>query len=279
MSRHYSSSDFVDWLRAKLKIEKPYALGLGQWEVWNDELKKNRPIAYFLTETLPDWCEYPARWTMDPINDLRYYVRMRWAYQSHKIDTGLEKGRWHECETRMLHGMFNMLVDYVEVEKANQQIMWGDREHRVKYNVPWWRKAWMFHWGVWRCREAGLDHLKWECNLDNPDDADHIQNFSQAQNAREVVILYTWWKDVRLARTDDSAYEVTGYAAFNRDMDEKYGERWIWGNLGGRSKMTAAEQAEQRRLSDEVHQLEEQWHKEDDDMLIRLVKLRRTMWT
>jgi predicted negative regulator of RcsB-dependent stress response len=43
--------------------------------------------------------------------------------------------------------------------------------------------------------------------------------------------------------------------------------------------MTAAENAEQRRLSDAVTELEEAWHKEDEEMLIRLVKIRRSMWT
>lgn len=158
MSRHYSSSDLVAWLRKKLKVEKPYALPLGGWEIWENEFKKSRPVAHFLTETLPDIFEYPARWTVDPINNVRYYCRNRWATKTHIMKTGLKPGQWYEFETRVMHGLFNELVDFVEVEKANHMVAWAGKETKAKYAMPWWREFWFAHWGEWRCAEAGLDH-------------------------------------------------------------------------------------------------------------------------
>ena len=54
MSRYYSSSKPFEWMRKKLGIEKPVALPFGEWKRWDADLKRQRPIAFWLTETLPD---------------------------------------------------------------------------------------------------------------------------------------------------------------------------------------------------------------------------------
>ncbi len=277
MSRHYNSTRPFVWLRKKLNIKKPTALPWGGWEVWDKELKSTRPIAYFLTETLPDLLELPAKWLIDPINDLRYRVRLQFVYKTHYLQTGLKPGHWYEFETRTLHGMFNELVNFVEIEKANHAIAWGGDEVAVKYHVPWWRRVRLFYWGEWRCPKAGIDHLKWEMELDNPDSPDYTQNSSQAVSARELMILYVWWTKIRVKREESSAYDEVGYTEYSRELDEKYGCDWMFSSA--RISLTAAEQVKRSELGKAAHELEEAWYKEDEDMLIRLVKLRRTMWT
>jgi hypothetical protein len=280
MSRHYSSTAPFNWLRKKFKIEKPYALAWGKWDDWDTELKKNHPIAFFFTETLPDWLEKPAEWIVDPFNNLRYRIRLQYGYRTHLISTGLKPGKYYELETRMLHGMFNSLVDFVEVEKANHMVAWGDKDKMEKYNIPWWRSIPIFYWSTWRSAAAGTDHLKWEANLDDPTMDINERSPSQAIHARETIILYTWWTQIRLPRTEDSAYDICKYSEFAARMNAIYGEEWMFGSLrGGGPKLSAADRDEHKQINAKIAELEQEWATEDDDMLIRLVKLRRGLWT
>jgi hypothetical protein len=127
--------------------------------------------------------------------------------------------------------------------------------------------------------------------LDEPnDDPNHYPSPHQASAAREKMELYNWWKVIRPSRK--SAWEETGLQKFWDDMEQKYGSevenepngkrkrrRNSWLGLGGKSSMTAAEKRKYKKLSDASSALEEQWDLEDEEMMIRLVKLRRTLWT
>lgn len=269
MSRHYADSKLFNWIRKKLKTDKPYALPWGGWEIWENDYKKRRPVAHFITETLPDWLEKPAEWVIDPIDKATYYLRNRYVNKTHMLRTDLEKGKWHEFETRLLHGAFTELVDFVEIEKAWMSVVWND-ESRKKYKLPWWRKTNWFRWKEWRCPAAGIDHLKWEIELDGgPAKND------QAKSAFETMFLYTWWKHVRANREDP--WIETGFREFWDSMEVKHGDDWL--GMGKRRKMSKAEEAEYDRLNKAVHQLEEDRHYEDEEMLIRLVKLRCNLWT
>jgi hypothetical protein len=97
----------------------------------------------------------------------------------------------------------------------------------------------------------------------------------QAESAREILILYTWWKDVYLTREDEWA--ETGFRDFWTKMDAKYGDGWL--GLGTKGKLTKQEKAEYDRLSDAVHKMEEDRAQEEEDMMVRLVKVRRSLWT
>lgn len=269
MTRNYADSKLFNWLRKKLKIEKPYALPWGGWEIWENEYKRKKPVCHFITETLPDWLEKPAEWFIDPIDNATYYLRNRFVNKTHYLRTGLKKGKWHEFETRLLHGAFTELVDFVEIEKAWMTVVWSD-ENRNKYKLPWWRKTNWFRWKEWRSAEAGIEHLRWEIELDGGPS----ENL-QAASAFETLFLYTWWTEVYLRRGDE--WEDTGFREFWNSMETKYGDDWM--GIGKKSKMTKAESAEYDRLNKAASALEEERHQEDEDMLIRLVKLRRSLWT
>lgn len=276
MRRHYSSSAFIKWLRNKLDINKPYALPWGGFEKWEAELKAQRPIAYFFTEVLPEWFEKPAEWLIDPIHEGTYYIRNRFVTQTHVLRTGLEKGKWHELERRMLHGMFNELVDFVEIDQAWHHVVW-DNEAKQKYKTPWWRSSSIFRFGEWRNADAGLDYLKWCMTLDDPEKDEHEQCISQAVGARETLVLYSWWKDVYLQRPED-AYNAVGVTEFSERMKEKYGDEATWPGLQ-KSPLTLDERAEQTKLYDSARTLEEDWVKEEEAMMIRLIKHRQSLWT
>jgi len=273
-ARNYQDSWLFNWLRQSVfQIDKPRALAWGGWTKWEAELKARRPIAYFVAETLPAWLEKPAEWTIDPIYDASYYLRNRFVRQTHMVHTDLQKGVWHEYETRILHGMFTELVDFVEVEQAWHTCVW-DEKAREKHNMPWWRDNWLFYWREWRCAGAGIDYLQWCMTLDDPALPAHDRNPSQAEHAREVMTLYTWWKDIRATRPDE--YTEAGFTEFNDRMAAKYGQLEFDPDD---KKLTPQERQEKRAIYDRVHEIEEARHQEDEAMMIRLIKIRRGLWT
>jgi hypothetical protein len=277
MSRHYSSTPFFKWVRKQFNIHKPNALGWGEWDDWDSETRIAHPIGWFFCETLPDLLEKPGEWFVDPIMAAKYYCINRFIDKRHVLKTGLKPGQWNEFETRLLHGMFNEFIDFVEVESAWNSMMWADDETRKLYNLPWYYTNYWFRWRTWRSPQAGLQHYRWASTLRwiASDENDIIgKKTPQAESADEIIELYHWWKFQRPARGD--SWVASGFRQFWDSMDEKYGDGWL---LGNDAKMNDAEKAEYRRLSDRNNNMEQEWDDEDTAMMCRLVKIRRSLWT
>jgi hypothetical protein len=180
---------------------------------------------------------------------------------------------------RFLPCLFNELVDFVEIESAWSHIAWGDKEARAKYDPPFWASGW-FRWRVWRCPQAGLDHLDWAMTLvmdenmgvkkDNP-------NFGkptgQAERAREIKELYIWWTQTYRDRPDP--YDASGWT--------EYCEASRIANGGKLSFSGHRDNPELKKMSDKSHKLlqkiEAAYEKEDEAMMIRLIKARDSLWT
>jgi len=276
-TRYYSSSAPFRWLRKNLKFDKPYALPMGEWSNWESDARASRPVAYWLTETLPEWLEKPGEWLVDPVSDAKYYLRNRFITQTHKLKTGLKTGAWHELETRILHGLFTELVNFVEIEKAHTQVIWGNSEVGKKYHLPWWRRVHWFRWDTWRCAEAGLDYLHWEISLvkdvewfNSADHPDIGKPTDQALAAQEVLDMYTWWKQIRPARPDE--HDASGWTAYCDQLRERYGNMFA-------DEKTDAEREQSKLAMARLSRLEAEYDQEDTDMLIRLIRIRKSLWT
>jgi hypothetical protein len=104
-----------------------------------------------------------------------------------------------------------------------------------------------------------------------PDHPEYGKPTGQAIRAKEIKELYTWWTVTRPARPD--AYEVSGWTDYCEKARELNG-----GKLFG-SKSTP----ELKKLSDKSHKLlqkiEDAYEKEDEAMMIRLIKARDSLWT
>jgi hypothetical protein len=276
--RNYSDSKPIKWIRKKVfKIEKPMSLGWGEWTKWEEKIKKEKPIAFFFTETLPDLLEWFPEHSVDYIDKIRCYI-INIIDGSHLLRSNLAKGKYHEFSERVLYSLFDSYIDFIETEEAHMQFIADKKEASKKYKMPWWNNYRILRWfGRWRCAEAGIDYLKWEMTLDQPDPTDPywVASPYQAQSAREKMTLYTWWKHIRPRRGD--SWEVSGLQSFWYKMDEKYGGNWL--GLGAHSKMSATEERTYRKLQKKKNDLEESWNNEDEEMMIRLIKIRRDLWT
>jgi len=274
MRNYWTCSKFADWIRGTTKLK----CGTGkEWAEWERAAKAQYPIRWWIAEEGLDklqdvWCYIPER-----INNVRYYINNRWVSKTHALTASpsdIPRGEWRDVGNRFLPCLFNELVDFVEIEQAWHHCIWDD-EARKKYQTPWWRSGWL-RWRTWRCPEAGLAYLNWASTLTNEefleeDEKHKAEPTYQAKAAKEILELYNWWKEVYPKRPD--VHDASGwhdYCEMRRnkgyhllDMEDKN-----------------PEEAEMCRAAlDKSREIEEAYNKEDEEMMIRLIKIRESLWT
>ena len=167
--------------------------------------------------------------------------------------------------------LFNELVEFVEIEQAWHHCVW-DEEARKTYSYPWWRRWYR----QWRCPEAGIAYLKWAMTLTNEEFLDEDQKHLaeptyQAKAAKEILELYTWWKEVYPNRPD--VHDASGWSAYCEMRREKG-----YHLLDMEDK--TPEMAEMCKTAlDKSHEIEKAYNDEDEEMMIRLIKIRESLWT
>ena len=239
---YWTCSKFADWIRG---TSKPFALEWDQWDEWHKNAKDKHPYRYWFAEKflrkLQDFINLP----IDIYHTIEIYVRNRFIDKVHYLRTDLTPGEYYDLDTRIIHALFTELTDLVEVEYASMQRY---NEENINY---------IFKKG--RCALAGLDYLNWAGRLKydenmgfNPKDEDYNKPTPQAEAALTTLELYNWWKN-RDNRQDP-------YTLYNK---EKSGPQY-----------SIANDSEMRSWK-----LERQYEQEDTDMLIKLIKIRGSLWT
>jgi len=274
-SNYWSCTKFADWVRG---TPKRGALTADGWAEWEDEARGYNPVRYWIAEEALDAIQNFIWWPVDQIYAVKYYINNRFVTRTHSLTAhsrDIKPGQWQDVGNRFLPCLFNELVDFVEIETAWSHIAWGEKEDRAKYAAPFWATGW-FRWRSWRCPQAGLDHLDWAMTLTNTDwcdkdDPEYGTPTPQAERAKEIKELYTWWTTVYPNRPEP--YEVSGWTAYcesKRDLND--------GRLFG-----SKETDELRKQGDKALKLsskiEKQYADEDERMMIRLIKARDSLWT
>ena len=255
--------NLFEYCKAFLDLDKPDALPWGEWDKWHEKTRVKRPIAYFLSETVPDFTENIWKTITSPYHNMRKFLRYRIFAPMHIIKTGLEPGYW-DMDSRLMHGVFNMLVDFVEIEKAWMNVVFNE-ESRKKFKCPWYCRGWT-RWLTWRCPEAGLEHLRWEATLDSDNLPLEHRCDQQAVSAREIMDIYDWWKNRRPTRKD--SMEISGWS--------DWCEIHSFGSIAGQSDK---DKDRVKEMLDKMHKIEAQYDEEDELMLTRLIKIRKHLWT
>jgi hypothetical protein len=273
-SRYWSCSKFADWLRGTDKI----SAGTSQeWNDWDKTAKSNYPFRYWLAEEGLDKIQTFIMWPTDKLYSVKYWINNRFVTKTHTLTSNLKKGQWHELDTRIIHCLFDELVNHVEIEIAASNFRWSE-ESREKYKTPFWAIGW-FRWRTYRNVEAAMDYLEWASDLrwqENEVGADDPccgKLTHPALGAIEIKELYLWWKNVYPNRPDP--HDASGWTEFcERRRSDRDGS--IFGYLEDK---TEEEADESRQILDRCHEIEEQYDTEDTEMLIRLIKVRQRLWT
>jgi len=211
-----------------------------EWDLIGKINKLKYPKRYWIQNTLIPNTWWPIKRRYDSIVS---YIRFGFFEKHHLIDTKLPKD-YQEVDRRLLHGMFSLLVDFVEIEKAWMQAIFSEN-----YKRPWWKLNSRF-----RERELGLKYLDWEITLINSE-YDDLQGI----NAKIIKELYIWWVDKRPERIDPySLLEDTpeGESIFSRKKDP-----------------------ERDKTYKQIDHLEKIYYEEDTLMLKRLIDIRSSLWT
>jgi len=273
-NRYWSCSPFADWLRGTPKLKAGTS---EEWNDWETKSQRYHPFRYWLAETALDSIQDFVTWPIRKIYDVKYYINNRWVTRTHSLtahNRDIKPGSWCDVGNRFLPCLFNELVDFVEIETAWNHIAW-DEQARKKYGAPFWATGW-FRWRTWRSPQAGLDHLDWAMTLTNtdwcePDHADYGKPTRQAISAGEIKELYLWWTTVYPNRPDP--HEASGWTAYceaKRILND--------GRLFG-SKESRAMQRQGNRALKLLKKIEASYDKEDTQMMIRLIKIRNSLWT
>jgi hypothetical protein len=240
---YWSCSRFADWVRGE---KKPYALGWDEWDEWRDEVSKRRPVRFFLAEKGLNGLQNLVMFPADLWRTARNKIRLRFFDRPYCLDTGLSKWEWHEIDERIIHALFNTLKDYVEVELASMFISTDRGEFKMKGG---------------RCPEAGIANLEWQSEL-KYGDSDFIKKSDprwgkptpQAVSAKKILELYRWWL-ARPSRTDPM--KASGWSEVYESKDER----------------------KRSMASKRLQEIEDEYDREDEKMLVRLIKLRKSLWT
>lgn len=234
--KYWNCCKFADWIRGE---KKPEALTMEDWQTWKEEQKRERPWRYWTSEVLllklQDFLSYP----MDLIYNIKSYIRNRFITQTHVLKSDLKKGKWYDLDTRILHSLFNELVEFVEIELA----------HLSKWDK---NKKYTFKHG--RSIEAAYDYFEWASTLKfdetygiNPDASNYGELTPQAENALKIKELYEWWTISRKNRIDP----------FELFSKKNHGKKYYH----------------------KIHNMEKEYENEDTQKLIELITIMRYLWT
>jgi hypothetical protein len=238
-----------------------------QWQEWRETSKTKSKIRHWIAEELLNYIQDVVMFPVDVYRGARYYIRNRWIDKPHALTADpqdIEPGNWCDLSDRLLPCMFNELQKFVEYEQAMMLVMW-DKEAAKQYNAPKRLRG-------WRSREAGLAHLDWASELRYDDESTDLRGklTSQAKAAREIKKLYLWWVDVYRNRPDPmDAGGWTDYCEMRREKGYDFLS----------SDKTPEEEEMCKTALNKTYEIEEAYRKEDEKMMIRLIKVRDQLWT
>jgi hypothetical protein len=266
--KYWALSKPVLWIRSKFGPNLEYGTA-EEWDSHSAYWENERPIINWLTDNLVDKVQDFVYFPYDLKKHVEYKLGARFFHRYYSASSDLNKWEYHDIDSRMLHCNFQMLVDFVEVERAGYK------------NEKWYHSGFSsFIFGLLRDPDEGIKYLDWEATLKYDEsffggdltEAEARENFGdsygkptpQAERAIEALELYHWWV-TRPFRPDpwvDSGYQ----AALDTEGDS--------GKILSLSLSPARKEAHVK-----LRELEEKYQKEDDEMLIRLIKIRHGLWS
>ena len=272
---YWSCSRFADWVRG---APKGGAKTAKEWDAWHRMSKKTHPTRYWIAETALDSIQNFIYLPIDIYDEIRYYISNRFTVRTHTLTSNLERGKWYEFDRRLLHCLFDELVNFVEIEQAYHYLAWNADE-RKKYNLP---SRFVRTFTQWRCPEAGIKYLEWASTLTDEEwldeDSKHLSKpTDQALAAIETLELYKWWKEIYPNRPDK--YEVSGWHELcesRRERSKDNDDSHLFFLEGDQSE---EDQQKTKLALDAMNDIELKYEQEDTEMLIRLIKIRKSLWT
>lgn len=224
------------------------------------------------------------RYPKDLLPNIERWVAYRTYERYNVVKTNLPPG-YYDPSTILLEVSFTVLKDYIETEAA-YHAEWNHPEVKV----PWWRRLEnkiphtflnRIIFPNYRSPELGVlyieDQIKW-----TSEDTYMPQNIKEekVRDLQEILFLYKWWvnRDNRPEPGDSS-----GFYDYCDVLREQYGKSHSFKPASGGFEMVfngnVDEEKKYTSLAHKMHEEEQRLQKEDEEMLIRLAKIRLYLWT
>jgi len=268
--RYWTCSRFADWLRG---TDKPYALDSKGWTEWENTAKSKHPIRYWIADEGLRYLQDAIFWIPDQLYHAKYYIVNRWIDQSHALvahPKHIKPGQYRDMDYRILVCLFDELVNFVEIEKAYSNYRWSEEKQN---GMRWWQVG-RWRTRTWRSAEAGLQYLEWESKLTNvewlpEEEKNNAELTSQAKVAIEIIALYKWWTEIYPNRPEPM--DESGWSAYCDDKRDR-GIKFLEDDPD-------EDKYDTKSMQDKMRKIEDKYEKEDTKMLIRLIKIRATLWS
>ncbi len=223
-------------------LDKPVALELHKWEEWDKEISSKHPVRFFLQEKLPELFHCHVK---GPLNRWYWAIRHRTTNRYHIIKPRTLEPGWCDERTLILHGAFECLAQY-----------W---EHHNRVSVSWW--------------PTEQDITKYDNEIveaETEDDKDFLKAerdclVDQKVHYDEAHDLIHWWTETRPMRD-----------AFRNASDRP--DSIPHSRLFNSEHRDDPDVVEYRKYLNKLNELDRQWEEEDQEMLMRLVKIRQSLW-
>jgi len=275
-NNYWSCSKLADKIRIIKKLKSATATG---WANWKIKAETEHPIRYWIADEGLDHLQDFVFWIPNRLHNIQSYIDNRFISKTHALvahKNHLKRGQWCDVDNRMLPCLFDSLVDFVETDLAPVACY-----NNENYKIPFWYKLPFAHW---RSRDAGIENLKWQMalikNEDNgyydKNDSEYGKPTEQAKNAKEILDLYLWWKDIYPNRPDP--YDISEWSAYCEEKRSLRKDKDLLASFDDQDDPLELKEKGEKAL-ELLQKIEMEYENEDTENLIRLIKVRHSLWT
>ena len=231
------------------------------WKAYREEIRWKGYIMPLIEDFLPGYYK---------LNKLYWAFRHRFIDIYHKIDTGLSP-EYYDIDTLMVYGMFSFIVRYIEDEKG------GAEECLIE--ITNLENNWGEGWDDITPEEHRQEHINASKN--------------QADNLREALRIYYWWKNVypKYENYDNNPWhqycEKKDKSGSGSVMDRMFNTVPCSFDKDGDPTLfelrhdneTSEDAIASRAALDAAHEYEKKCEDDITENLIALIKIRKNLWT
>jgi len=173
-----------------LNYPKPEIGTSENWTTWLTNVKRDRPVRYFISNTVFDLSQKVLMFPVDTVKNIRCYIRNRFVLRTNSLTADskfIKPGTWVDLGDRFVYCLFAELERFVETECAYMNELKKPKD-----------------------KSAGVSYLLWASSLTqdwlDSTDENFTKPSAQAIAAKEILELYFWYKDVLKNRRDPYDY-------------------------------------------------------------------------
>jgi len=191
------------------------------------------------------------------LSNIYWAIRHRTINVYHKVDTGLKPG-YYDVDTLILHSCFNLLKTFVEKDYKGID----DIKERIKF----------------------LE----KSAVEDKDIPDHYDYSREISNLQEAITLYWWWVNVYPKYEENNPWSKHFNEEYKNGNGRKYPREFIPCTFDEDGDPTLFEwvdnrpedvKVKEREVLESSMDYEMQCIEETDENLMRLLKIRRNLWT